>query len=364
MVYLSELTGWKNSFFVDGNERQNATTGISLTVTGSNVAGQASVDYYIEGVASDASGNSFRFLEGTGSAVTVGGSALTGTNETDITSHLEAMGLSTTTSHTIDYYIYAEVTATGAISGEPLISEIPRTLFDSVTYDVATEYTASLVPVNYQCDGHIENGPGGYDYKYDSSYITIGGSNDYRYYGVLEVPITSIPDSADITYMSFKYHGYATITYREFYLTSCPVSPYDNRGTTSAWSVMWNGIDTGPQYSDVVDVIVGSNQEIVLYPAAITDLEALLDSQDWFALGFKCTEFTSSARYEKIYAVDYSSATPKPTVYVEYMAFGASWYNLPPLSIVSMPLAQDVAAVLAVFFAGVVIVRKEKERNK
>ena len=134
IYYLNQVKSFLSSYYVEGTESTQATTGITVSITGTNVASTASVDYYIEAMANDASGNPYRFLEGNSTSVTVGGANLDLTNQTTIINHLEAMGLSTTASHTIDYYVYVQAQATGAVSGDTLTSEITKTKFDTVFY--------------------------------------------------------------------------------------------------------------------------------------------------------------------------------------------------------------------------------------
>ena len=116
--YLNQVRNLLSSYYVGGSEATQASTGILVSITGTNVASTASVDYYIEAVASDALGNPYRFLEGNGTSITVGGASLDLSNQTTIGNHLEAMGLSTTASHTIDYYLYVLAESTGLVSGE------------------------------------------------------------------------------------------------------------------------------------------------------------------------------------------------------------------------------------------------------
>ncbi|MBT7082601.1 MAG: DNRLRE domain-containing protein, partial [Chloroflexi bacterium] len=152
--YLNQVRNLLSSYYVGGSEATQASTGIIVSITGINVASTASADYYIEAVAGDSSGNPYRFLEGNGTSITVDGANLTPTNQTTITHHLAAMGLSTTASHTIDYYVYVKAQATGAISGETLTSEIVKTKFDSVTFDYGSEVSDTFYStgglVNFQ----------------------------------------------------------------------------------------------------------------------------------------------------------------------------------------------------------------------
>jgi len=150
---LRRAKDWVSAYYVGGVERTDAETGIVVTVTGTNVASTAYVDYYIEGRETGGSGAPYRFLEGNGTEVAVGGAALDLTNETTIESHLAAMGLSTEESWTIDYYVYVRAEVAGAVSGETLTTVIPYTKFDTVTYTYGTE-----VEVNYQVSNGIDDG--------------------------------------------------------------------------------------------------------------------------------------------------------------------------------------------------------------
>jgi len=67
-----------------------------------------------------------------------------GSTQVSITQHLTDAQASTT-SATINYEVYCQVTATGTVSGQTLTATIPYTQFDSLTYEQSTESASADV---------------------------------------------------------------------------------------------------------------------------------------------------------------------------------------------------------------------------
>ena len=112
---------------------------VNITVTGTNIQNTVSVDCYIKAVSAADPEKWTKELDATGAIVTVGGAPYENTTGyIQIGTHLDNMGLNAIygQTHTIDYYVYMKATATGIISGEPLITEIIETKFTTVTYEL------------------------------------------------------------------------------------------------------------------------------------------------------------------------------------------------------------------------------------
>jgi len=360
--FLSWYLGWQ----VDSQEVTNSTTSISVSITGSNVGVTAYLDYYVKAVDSTDSETWAKVLEGTDQTVTVGGAPFEASVGKEIAQHLQDIGLTGSEGETIDYYIYVRADAVGAISGENLTTTITETKFDTVSYQYGEEYTVDLVPVSDAHDGMVVDNSGTYGVLWNHDCDQVGGSTTNKVESVIQWPINSIPDSADVTLMKLKYHGYSRNTYMPFTITRCDsVDPYLGLTQPSTYAEpLFLEIEGESEYTGSTDVVVGTNKEWPLNAGACIDLEAALSARDWFAVGLRAIEYVTGSKIQQIYSAGYGSATPKPTLYVEYTAFGASWYNIPPLSVVDLPVTMDVVAVLSVVLTTAFIVQQTRRRNE
>ncbi len=344
---LRSMKGWFGTWMVGGSEAETATSGITISVTGSNVAGQASVDYYIEGGASDASGNSYRFLEGNGTNISVGGASLTPTNQTTIEAHLEAMGLSTETSQEIDYYVYVLAEATGAVSGESLTSEVTKTLFDTVTYSYGSEITEHIHITQDYDDMTFYYSP---DRLQHAEWLMFGddGASYYDYEATHLFRGCDIPQGTSIisAYLNMYSYGYTSGTLPltlHFYGEDvddadqhATHTDYDTSDRTTAYESMeissWNaGWHTSPDIASIVEEIIGrsgweSGNNIHIYAE---------DSPGWGGT----VQHINWEAHEK-------GDNHEATLDVTYIGFAASWYDIPPLSVVDMPITLEVGALL------------------
>jgi len=332
---------WLGSYYVGGSGASLATTGITISVTGSNVAAQASVTYYIEAVASDASGNAYRFLEGNGTAITVGGANLDPTNQTTIENHLTAMGLSTDASHEIDYYLYVLVEATGAISGDTLTSEITKTLFDTVNYQWGSEITGNIEPV-----------------------LTSTVKE--------ETPTTATPNEAwprvktrsgndHYWLFHFDLSDVAAISVSGFYLR-CDVMTYTSNSDWMLHSI--ESFDSSTTWNTQPDAIsqlycVSEQMDMGWHdwrkPAILSYLQSV-EGGDAYVRVSKGDDVNERAFY--------GWGSSVPYLYLTYVGFSASWYNIPPLSIVDLPMSLDVAAVLAVIISAAIVLKTRRNKQK
>jgi len=346
---------WISAYYVGGVEKTDAETGITISVTGSNVASQASVSYYIEGVP-QSGGRAFRFLEGNGSSVTVGGAALSPTNQTTIEKHLTAMGLSTTSSHTIDYYVYVKAEATGAISGDTLTSEISYQKFDSVTYNYGQEYIGTMGKTSGStevfCAGEMILGQGsagtGYSPDYNGTLYRIlfkakqidGGADDVC--GVV-YKWTTGGGISDLVAQSDDCTGYSTGSWKTvsgYFTTAGTVPIYTNE---NYWLGAWFEEDD-------------SNADWKIY----------LDYSPGAARRNYNTEYRSGISAPDPMTSSSENSEFQPYIYVQYkyISYSSSWYTIPPLSVINVPITLDLVAVLSVIIAALVVVKKQMEENK
>ena len=356
---LRELTA---TWYVGGAAKTYAETGLEVTVTGSNVASQASVDYYIEAKASDASGSPYRFLEGTDVPVAVGGAALDLDNQTSITAHLTAMGLSTTQSHTIDYYVYVQAEATGAISGESLTTEVAYTKFDSVTYEYGTIVTDTHDIDSTADDGYVRDEP---EYwRKDGDTLTVGDATPtyYDYHAWMSWYSIGLDQGTDLIWARIDWRAYGgnagptmVIVGHDSDSPSAPTSyaAYISKPLTTAtanWTPSsWNQYQW---YSGYCTAVV---QEVIDRPGWNGERLTLFVKDD--APGWEGSDDRLYA-YSRDFGMDEG-----PKLKLRYMTYGASWYNIPPLSVVDLPVTMDVVAVLAVIVTSAIIIVSSKQKG-
>ena len=137
----------------------------------------------------------------------------------------------------------------------------------------------------------------------------LGSHGDAIRRGYVEWDTSSIPDGATITDTVFKYHGGS-------HTVDCHIHAIANRPSTSSAQTVYDDCSDGTVYADVAGFpVTDANQQIDLGATADSDLQASL-STDWFAIGIQAD--SESGGTSIIYAEEYASANPKPTLYVEY----------------------------------------------
>ena len=340
------LKSWTTAWYVEGVESTDAISGLTISVTGSNVASQASVDYYIEAVASDASGNSYRFLEGNSTSITVGGASLAPTNQTTVINHLEAMGLSTTQSHTIDYYVYVRAQVTGAVSGETLTSEITKTKFDTVSYQWGTESTTDIAPT---LDTHIRESDPTISYSTDTV-AYMGWWTDPKYFDTF-----IIFDLSDYNVVSgtlkLYINGYSGSVNRYFIHN---VTSFDS-------TVTWN---TAPTKDTELLNERGVYWEIsTWFEFDSSGLDAYLAEQSGGTAYLRLSVENEGVRYYRRFST-MESSTNKPKMSITYLDFSASWYPI-PASLVDIPISQELGILLVVAItAGVILQDHNRRKNE
>ena len=368
-------SSWLGAWLVGGVERTSATVDISITVTGTNVASTATVDYYIEGRETGGAGAPYRFLEGNGIGVTVGGAALDLSNQTTIESHLAAMGLSTEESHTVDYYVYVEAEATGAVSGETLTSEITETKFDTVAYQYGTEATLNFLADGLKGDGfvyHDQEQGGVYWYSNADNTLMFGEYQNAadnpkrRCRGASEYDITNLPDTADVTNTIIEYTGVAhnpgasnadIVAYED-------VHAVDVNTVGEAQTLYWDiGNSTDVFVSnDATFPEIGSGKTVDLGTGADSYIESRT-GDNWVGIGFRTQGTEDTEPWDDNYhELGARNGGDYIILKVTYLSFGASWYPLPPMSLASLPITLDVVALSALIAATILVWRENRRK--
>lgn len=361
-VLWNEIKDWTSSYMVGGVSRVNATAGITVSVTGSNVASTAYVDYYIEARETNSQGSPYRFLEGTNTPVSVGGASLDLSNRTTIESHLAAMGLSTTESWTIDYYVYVKAEATGAVSGETLTSEIEPVKFDTVEYTYG-----SVVSDTFEVNGAVVDGyarDSASTWTNDAVTLFIGdysSSNYDSHAGVIFQGV--IPAGASISEATIKLYAAAaeaaSITVKisgELDSTPSAITSYSDFGTRQRTT----------EYVDWQPSTWASGS--VYYTPDITDIvQEIVDEGETTALGFFLEDvadgYNGADNLRRMHSYEAGTGT-RAALDVTYVSYSASWYAIPPLSVISLPISMDLAAVLSVIIAALVVAKVKMEEKK
>ena len=182
--------------------------------------------------------------------------------------------------------------------------------------------STSIEPVE---DGYIE-------YDTVATYTRANNTNYLSFHYSSTVPrirrsyiewdISSIPDGAIITKVALKYHGAQ-------HAADGHIRQMELRPSISSDQDVYTDAGNGTTYADPAGFpVVGTDQEVVLgddpSDPACQDLQNQL-SQDWFAIGIRVDDEAASTAEDLIYSSEYGSATPKPTLYVEYLIDPATY---------------------------------------
>jgi len=132
-----------------------------VTVTGTNVEPQATLEFYVEAVA-QGGGNSYVLLNQTVTQPL--GPLEVYTSSIALNQLFTAMGLPLDQDQTLDYYVWFRATATGLVSGHPVVVEIPYTHFDTLTIHYEEPVTKRIDQIGA---------------SYTHGYVKIGASEAY-----------------------------------------------------------------------------------------------------------------------------------------------------------------------------------------
>ena len=343
--FWDQLKSWTTAWYVEGVESTDSISGLTITVTGSNVGSQASVSYYIEAVASDASGIPYRFLEGNGTSITVGGANLTPTNQTTIINHLEAMELSTTASHIIDYYVYVKAQATGAVSGELLTSEIVKTKFDTVSYS----YGAEVSDTFYATMGG-QNFDWSTSYFEDLSTMQVRLKSNKEQHGFLFFPLTGIGE---------------IVTEAELNARAQQIQDVPQDHTVYRITETWNTGGNKPTWNN--QPTYSTTDTATIQPAEgwntwdISEItQAWGGGADKFGVMLAVTGTPSGDHVHILY--NYDGDFP-PYIDVTWVDYAASWYQI-PASVIDIPLSQELGTLLVVAISVGYILHDQTRRKE
>ena len=346
-------TAWQTSWKVNTVTRTQVTPSLTIHVTGSNVQAAAQATYYIKAVKVGDPAKTHKPIDKVSQAVTVNGADLQDSIEKTITQHITDLGLSTTASHTIDYYVYGQITATGSVSGQPLTMTIPETKFDTITYT----YEADQVETTIYSDKTSYwdmSGPG----PYGSSNLMIvyhEWDTTYMSGALIEWDINSLPNGVTIQTAEIKAYVYSsngvghaiycdrlTATWNEATVTSSPGKTTTNRVQSFCpANLNWQTWDV-------------KNQFITQYNGG---------AGTYYGVELTRSQPSSSTRSHSYYTED-KAATWKPQLRVVYLDYGASWYPIPPLSVINVPVNLDLVAILAMAIATAVVAKKLLEEKR
>ena len=343
IYYLNQVKSLLSSYYVGGTEATQATTGITVSITGTNVDITASVDYYIEAIADDATGNSYRFLEGNSTSVTVGGANLDLTNQTTIINHLEAMGLTTTTSHTIDYYVYVKAQAIGAISDDPLTSEIEKTLFDSVTYDYGSEVSDTF----YSSEGcvNFQQYP---TYTESMATFKVIKRTSKVCNGFLNFPLSGVGETVTDATLNYRCCQVYSARQMAVYRITETWGASSNKPT-------WNN---APTYE--TDDLASQTPDDYWNELDITTM-----AQAWGGGAGKygiMMNIPSGASSSEGHTVYNTNGDFPPYIDITWMDYAASWYPI-PASVLDMPLGQTLGSLAILALSGYLVTNVLKENK-
>ncbi len=167
-------------------------------------------------------------------------------------------------------------------------------------------------------DGYAEEWYGGMEYlrSPNTNYIDFwwgGGPKVCR--GYVEWDISSIPDTATITNVVFKYHGHSCSSETK-YIYQMSNQPSVQSDDDAGNKVIYDDAKDGHLYhSSTTFPEVGTGKEIDLGSNADGDLQIQL-SLGWFAIGLSSDE--GVVEDNAIYSEEYAEVNPPPTLYVEY----------------------------------------------
>ena len=149
-------------------------------------------------------------------------------------------------------------------------------------------------------------------------YIFVGKFLSDVYRGYSEWNISTIPPDAIITKAIFKYSGCSNAE-------DCIIKSINIQPSISSPSNIYAAVGDGDIYADITGFPeIGNNKQIVLNDNATSDIQSAI-SIDWFAVGFINKDENNLV--SEIYSEDHPTATPNPTLYVEYTSVSEGGNN-------------------------------------
>ena len=211
------------------------------------------------------------------------------TNVMTIEQHLQDLELSTSESHTIDYYIYFKVTGVGAKSGEQYTIEHQYEKFDTKTYTYC-EPTPTI-------DEMHENSQTGTDVTnklsdgLDTTYVYTSGSGSYEKH--VWIKVSGDWSNVQIKVKILSYYSSALTTGKlsfDIYADGTYVDTLPGATSSSDPSVRWrttDPVDLGSQASDGwIDLKFYASKSGYTCYFRLYELQVLEASASWFAFLF------------------------------------------------------------------------------
>jgi len=166
-------------------------------------------------------------------------------------------------------------------------------------------------------DGVIDYYESAYTKMADDSYMDIRAESGRIRRAYVEWNISSIPQDALINTVWFQYHGYWSYSTKQCYIRDMASQP-----SASSAATIYSDAGAGYAYciNSTFPTISTGQTQVLDYGTpdnAVTDLQSALREREWFAIGIHLVTETST-KVADIYAEDYASADPKPTLKVFY----------------------------------------------
>jgi hypothetical protein len=369
------IRGWDVSWLVGGSEVFNATVSITVENTGNNILSSVIVDYYVDAQETTGEGQPYRFLEEVEMEIQMN-DIVHDTSTQDISSHLEAMGLSSDQSWTIDYYVYAQIRATGAISGDTLTSTVPETLFDTVTYErnpAPTDPEWVKIPLRRETGhaGFVQHHDEGVTrhHKNTKPAIVYFGETPGEQYtswlcfvnGDAETPL---PDSDIIiheAYLEFQSASSSPAQRITIHLYSDTAWSYPPNYLH--WTNRWNSrLPVNTTWSSPSFEVDGYYNTTDITPLIQALLNEQSISEDSIFTFFVATDGDAQEEEKEVYAWDQVDRYPQ--LYVRWSQYTASFQPVPRLSFTNMPIVLDLVALGSLGLAIILIYKKKTRKNK
>jgi hypothetical protein len=351
-----------------------STINIGLTVTpaGTNIVNPR-LTYYIKAVDGLTSG---KVIEATNYTVPLGVQFSNSTGNINIDTHLQSLGLSTTSDHTITYHVYCRLTAEGAVSGETLTAEIAETQFTQVTFDYGVVTIDAICPsvARNDYDGTINGEAASYSYaRQHASFVTDYNDlraentwdvNNMRYRvsrAFLTLDTTAIPDNAVIQSAQLSLHCQHTGFIGQHFdvivqgWTGYP--PLDTDDYTA-----FDGVTYGSKYTSTF--VSGTWSNITL-----TNLD-LIKKDAFTAICLRSSHDVDAISPSRMALIVFDSANQgySPRLYVTYKTenWNLSWNDWvnSPLSLISVPVARQLVSAVLFGFAFVLLLTLRKNSTK
>jgi len=364
---ISKPSLWTAYWRVGTTQVSTVNVGIQVQVSGTNVI-NPKITYYVKGQVIEYSGilsspvkpetsqtmllaaaspavgiiiHSYKFVSGSNVPVSLGQTFSNSTGSMSIDTHLQKIGVDYTCDQTVDYYVYCQVQATGAISGQTLTATVSETNFASIYYDYGGLVTTTK---NYiaVADTFVNSGAPISNFGTQTS-IYVGGymddyNNLYDNWGMFRFNIT---DSGTITAATLYVYCSNLQSGSIFYV-------YRITGSWTETGVCWNNKPSyySGAYAQASPTSIGwvSWNVYSLLPStsAPQSVSFYMMSSNFLSV-FNSREASSNKPYLRI-----------TLQYIDW-SLSFQWANQ-PLSLIAVPMARILVAFSLIGFAGLIFI--------